>query len=151
MISNRKIAVVLLWVLMAPAIGQARLTRVLPPQPASPQPVIEVFTDAEHPVVMAPGMRSRVTVYRVDALEDLKEQLAAGLPTHDTQAALREAQHRLQRIAGSQRRALQATGTGLAKAVQYGIDRYPAIVFDQGRAVVYGLTHVDEALGMYRP
>ena len=38
---------------------------------------------------------------------------------------------------------------GLAKAVQYGIDRYPAIVFD-GRVVVYGVTDLVEALDRYK-
>ena len=37
---------------------------------------------------------------------------------------------------------------GLAKAVQYGVDRYPAIVFE-GRAVVYGVTDLVEALNRY--
>ena len=37
---------------------------------------------------------------------------------------------------------------GLAKAVQYGIDRYPAVVFD-GRVVVYGVTDLVEALDRY--
>ncbi len=38
---------------------------------------------------------------------------------------------------------------GLAKAKQYGLDRYPAIVFD-GRAVVYGVRDLGEALARYR-
>jgi integrating conjugative element protein (TIGR03757 family) len=38
---------------------------------------------------------------------------------------------------------------GLAKAMQYGIDRYPTIVFD-GKYVVYGVANVREALQQYR-
>jgi integrating conjugative element protein (TIGR03757 family) len=37
---------------------------------------------------------------------------------------------------------------GLAKAAQYGVDRYPAIVFD-GRAVVYGVTDLVDAVERY--
>ena len=38
---------------------------------------------------------------------------------------------------------------GLVRAAEYGIDRYPAIVFD-GQAVVYGITDIGEALSHYR-
>lgn len=132
--------------------AQARLTRTQAPSPhqATNQLVIEVFTDAEHPVSASSAVRAQVTVYRVDGLESFKAQLADGLPTHDTNAALREARRRLQRLSIGQRQGLQAAGSGLAKAWQYGIDRYPAIVFQQGQAVVYGLTNVDEALGYYQ-
>ena len=41
--------------------------------------------------------------------------------------------------------ALQRAASGLLKAAEYGIDRYPAVVFD-GHAVVYGVTDLDEAL-----
>ena len=37
---------------------------------------------------------------------------------------------------------------GLAKAVQYGVDHYPAIVFN-GTAVVYGVTDLVEAVQRY--
>ncbi|MEA2093693.1 MAG: DUF1525 domain-containing protein [Pseudomonadota bacterium] len=37
---------------------------------------------------------------------------------------------------------------GLARALQYGIDRYPAIVFD-GQLVVYGVTELGQALHQY--
>ena len=37
---------------------------------------------------------------------------------------------------------------GLARAVQYGVDRYPAIVFN-ATAVVYGVTGLVEAVQRY--
>ena len=45
--------------------------------------------------------------------------------------------------------AAQRAASGLLKAAEYGIDRYPAVVFD-GDAVVYGVTDLDEALRHYR-
>jgi hypothetical protein len=39
--------------------------------------------------------------------------------------------------------------SGLVQAMQYGIDRYPAIVFD-GKAVVYGITDVRAATQRYQ-
>ena len=44
---------------------------------------------------------------------------------------------------------MQASATALAKAMQYGVDRYPAIVFD-GQAVVYGVTDLKAALVHYQ-
>ena len=44
---------------------------------------------------------------------------------------------------------LENAANGLLKAKQYGIDRYPAIVFD-GRAVVYGITDIQAATQRYR-
>ena len=44
---------------------------------------------------------------------------------------------------------MQRAAMGLAKAVQYGVDRYPAIVFD-GQMVVYGVTDLEAALQYYR-
>jgi integrating conjugative element protein (TIGR03757 family) len=41
--------------------------------------------------------------------------------------------------------ALQRAASGLLKAAEYGIDRYPAVVFD-GHAVVYGVTDLYDAV-----
>ena len=44
---------------------------------------------------------------------------------------------------------LQHAATSLATAVQYGLEKYPAIVFD-GELIVYGLTDLSTALMHYR-
>ena len=44
---------------------------------------------------------------------------------------------------------LENAAKGLVQAMQYGIDRYPAIVFD-GVAVVYGVTDVIAATQIYQ-
>jgi len=44
---------------------------------------------------------------------------------------------------------MDAAATALAKAMQYSIDRYPAVVFD-GEIVVYGVTDLTVALEQYR-
>jgi integrating conjugative element protein (TIGR03757 family) len=46
-------------------------------------------------------------------------------------------------------RQLPRAALGLTKAVQYGIDRYPAIVFD-GQAEVFGIADVEQAFHRYR-
>lgn len=44
---------------------------------------------------------------------------------------------------------MRRAALGLSRAMQYGVDHYPAIVVD-GRAVVYGVTDLEEALSRYR-
>ena len=56
---------------------------------------------------------------------------------------------RIQQLDEQTTTAIQNAAVGLAKAMQYGIDRYPAIVFG-GEVVVYGLTDLNAALDHYR-
>ena len=44
---------------------------------------------------------------------------------------------------------LEHSATSLSKALHYGVEKYPAIVFD-GELVVYGLTDLTLALTQYR-
>lgn len=111
---------------------------------------IEVFTTSDRPVIgidHALSEATNVTVYLVDGLERFEAQLSSRLPRHPTQARS-EALRRIQQLtAGNMVQARQAA-VGLAEAMQYGIDRYPAIVFD-GHAVVYGAKDFAEALERY--
>ena len=50
---------------------------------------------------------------------------------------------------GSRLDLARQSAAGLINAAEYGVDRYPAIVFD-GNAVVYGVTDIGEALRHYR-
>jgi integrating conjugative element protein (TIGR03757 family) len=56
---------------------------------------------------------------------------------------------RIQHLDAQIRSRMQSSAQGLAKAMQYGIDRYPAVVFD-GQAVVYGVTDLQAAIGHYQ-
>jgi len=44
---------------------------------------------------------------------------------------------------------MQRAAIGLAKVAQYGVDRYPVIVFD-GEVAIYGVTGMREALHRYQ-
>ena len=112
--------------------------------------VIEVFTTGEQPVVGGEHERLRtatVTIYAVDGLERFESGLSEGLPA-DPDAAKAEALRRIQHLDEARMGPAKNAAFGLAKAAQYGVDRYPAIVFD-GRAVVYGVTDLVEALDLY--
>ena len=112
--------------------------------------VLEVFTTIERSATGEEdeGLRTaNVTTYAVDGLERFESGLSEGLP-QDPAAAKAEALRRVQQLDDTRMAPAKNTAIGLAKAVQYGVDRYPAIVFD-GRAVVYGVTDLVEALDRY--
>jgi integrating conjugative element protein (TIGR03757 family) len=112
--------------------------------------VMEVFTTSEQPVVGAEHERLRtatITTYAVDGLERFESGLSEGLPG-GPEAAKAEALRRIQHLDDARMASAKNAALGLAKAVQYGVDRYPAIVFD-GRAVVYGVTDLVEALDRF--
>lgn len=122
--------------------------------PAVPRIALEVFTTSERPVV-APEPKSAtnaspdyaVTVYEIDGLQFIERKLSHDLPI-DRGQSQHLAMQRLQRLEEPELRRMRAAALGLAKAMQYGIDRTPAAVFD-GEAVVYGVTDVSAAVEAY--
>lgn len=111
----------------------------------SPSTAIEVFTDSMNPV--ANGVDG-ITVYYIDRIDRLQKELSKDLPANP-EAAKQAALHRFQRMDNKLSHELENAANGLVQAMQYGIDRYPAIVFD-GNAVVYGITDVRAATQRYR-
>ena len=89
-----------------------------------------------------------ITVYYIDRIDRLQQELSKDLPVNP-EAAKQTALHRFQRMDNKLSHELENAANGLVQAMQYGIDRYPAIVFD-GNAVVYGITDVRAATQRYR-
>ena len=87
-------------------------------------------------------------IYQLDGIQRFEAKLSSNLPT-DPDRSKQIAVQRIQQLDEQTMAAVQNAAVGLAKAMQYGIDRYPAIVFD-GKAVVYGLTDLNSALDHYR-
>jgi integrating conjugative element protein (TIGR03757 family) len=121
----------------------------------NPPHVIEVFTSAQYPVVEtdATGSGSHfqgpvITVYEIDGIQSVERDLSLNLPV-EPQQSKQIALQRIQSLDEQTRSRMQASATALAKAMQYGVDRYPAIVFD-GQAVVYGVTDLHVALAHYQ-
>ncbi len=88
-----------------------------------------------------------VTVYRVDAIARLQAALSRELPG-DPQVARDIVLARVARLEADKSLHLEQAARGLARAMHYGIDRYPAIVFN-GQVVVYGITDIELALGLW--
>lgn len=123
------------------------------PQLIQDKPLIEVLhSDAE----VITGSESliqqgyEVRRYNLDAPQTLLARISQHLPaTQDAAKRALEAQLH-QRGPQSLHQQLLTAYQGLSLATQYRIDRYPAVVFEQGRAVVYGVTDLNQALLRYR-
>lgn len=111
---------------------------------------VEVFTVTEFPVSGQDDRRlqeATVTVYAVDGLEEFESTLSQNLSAN-ANAAKAEALRRIGDLDEARMAPAKDAAIGLAKAVQYGVDRYPAIVVD-GTAVLYGITNLVEAVARY--
>ncbi|MCP5443377.1 MAG: TIGR03757 family integrating conjugative element protein [Chromatiaceae bacterium] len=116
---------------------------------------VEVFTTADREVqweledeTKAADQNIDLQVYKLDGIQRFETLLSNNLPAdpdHSKQIALQ----RIQQLDEQTMAAVQSAAVGLAKAMQYGVDRYPAIVFD-GEAVIYGLTDLRIALNHYQ-
>jgi integrating conjugative element protein (TIGR03757 family) len=109
------------------------------------QPIqkVEVFANSAMVLTNAQG----ATVYRLDGLQQLQDELSQGLPSDPNKAA-QIAQQRMRAMGtGLQERASNAA-TGIGLATQYGVDRMPAVVIN-GQAIVYGVTDVAEAVRLF--
>lgn len=87
-------------------------------------------------------------VYALDGIQRFEVTLSQQLPA-DPKQAKSIALQRIEQLDESTTAAVQQSAVGLAKAMQYGIDRYPAVVFDQ-RALVYGVTDLSQVLQIYQ-
>ena len=111
---------------------------------------VEVFTAAGFSVRGTDDGRlqgASVTVYAVDGLAAFESVLSDDLPP-EADAAQAEALRRIGALKNDTMAPAKDAALGLARAVQYGVDRYPAIVFN-ATAVVYGITDLVEAVQRY--
>lgn len=109
------------------------------------EPVIEAFVAGD---ARAPAKTGGATVYVIDGIHRLQAGLSRDLPG-DPQAAREIVLRRFGQMETAQGLQLENAAQGLARAMCYGIDRYPAVVFD-GRAVVYGVPDIDAARRIWR-
>lgn len=115
---------------------------------------IEVFTTADFPVTPDADLARRSSgvidlhIYELDGIQHIETKLSQGLSA-DPEQSKRVVLQRFQQLHEVDRAQMQRAAMGLAKAVQYGIDRYPAIVFD-GEVAIYGVTDIGEAAHRYQ-
>lgn len=116
---------------------------------------VEIFTTTELPVAseavisQQTGYREiEFHVYELDGVQRIEAKLSKGLSADPEQSKRVVLQH-FQKLHEEDRASMQRAAMGLAKVAQYGIDRYPAIVFD-GELAIYGVTDIGEALHRYQ-
>jgi len=112
---------------------------------------VEVFSVADRRVAMMLDSDQKAisaAVYEIDGIQRFQAFLSQDLPG-DPEAAKQTALKRVGQLDAGQKESIRRAALGLAKASQYGLDRYPAVVLE-GRAVVYGVTSLADALDHYR-
>jgi len=114
---------------------------------------MDVFITANQPIERLDAFVSRhpevtLRVHTLDAIENLEDMLSQGLPA-EPHGAKRLALARLKQLGKDTREQLQQSATAIATALQYGVEQFPAIVFDT-EFVVYGLTDPFSALKVYQ-
>lgn len=117
---------------LAAALAQAR---------ADEAPV-EVFTDS---TLFRLPHAGGAAVYDLSAPRRLADALGQGLPQNPAEAQAAAAA----RFEAAKQR-LAAAYRGHALAAHYGIAKIPAVVFNRGEAVAYGLADPAEAAALYR-
>lgn len=112
---------------------------------------VEVFALSGQPIVgstAAIAPQVDLQQYELDRIRLIETRLSRDLPA-DPKQAQTIVLDRFQHLDPATNDSLRQSAAGLTQAMQYGIDRVPAIVFN-GQAVVYGVTDVSAALVRYR-
>lgn len=113
---------------------------------------VEIFTTSTIPISrsLKTNQQGAVSVerYLIDDVGRFETTLSRGLPQH-TADAKPMVLARIDKLGKGQIERVRHAALGLSKAMQYGVDRYPAIVFDHGW-VIYGLTDLSLAFSHYQ-
>jgi len=109
---------------------------------------VEVFANSATHVQAPQGMPYLVRIYRLDAMQNVADQLSRNLPNNETEAQA----YMLKQEAQIRRRykdQITNAANGMSLAIHYRLDRLPAVVINQ-RAVVYGEPDIGRAVAMYQ-
>lgn len=111
---------------------------------------VEVFVNSAMHVTPAPSaeLPYQYRVYRLDAMQNVLEQINQQLPQSEEQAQAWIAANQ-QRIRKQLAPGIQTAAQGMTLAVGYRLNRLPAIVINR-RVVVYGVTDAHRAVGLAR-
>ncbi len=120
---------------------------------AAEPPFIEVITSDAYPVS---GIKSvqrlgfLVNVYNLDDGKRLVAEMGKHLPNNqDAAKKALEKQFKKMGDAAVKQQFMQAYH-GVTLSTQYGLTRYPAVVFERGHSVIYGVTNLNQAVNLYR-
>ncbi len=131
-----------LWLLLSCLVGTTSTAM------AAQEVVIYIGTDEYPPQNLSAASAAGVTlgVYNLDAQHKLEARLTQNLPA-DQASAQRIVGERFAALTGDE---VQAIFRPVALVAQWDIRKAPAIVFDDGATVIYGVTDVGQALNYWR-
>ena len=116
---------------------------------------VEVFITTDLQIVDESALTTKeryqnidLQFYPLNGIQLIETELSKGLTGQPDQSK-RLVLQRIQMLDDQTRTRMQRSAVGLARAMQYGIDRFPAIVFD-GKVVVYGVIDLNAALVHYQ-
>ena len=91
-----------------------------------------------------------MNVYNLDDGKRLVAEIGKHLPNKQD-AAKKVLEKRFKKMgdAAVKQQFMQAYH-GVILSTQYGLTRYPAVVFEQGQSVIYGVTNLNQAVNLYR-
>jgi len=112
--------------------------------------IVEAFYDRETRLInvhLAERVSSLKT-YDLSAPDQFKKKLSKGLSSDPT-IAQRQAKERIEALGGELQSHLITAYEGSLKAMQYKINKLPAVVFNNGQQVIYGESDVNKAINIY--
>ena len=110
-----------------------------------------VITSDQFPLsgVTVSGDTPPYQLFNLDAVARIEKRLGKDLPA-DEDKALALMKQRIAGVGQSQlNQELREAYQALILSMQYGLDRYPAVIFDQ-QVIVYGVTDLHAATKQYR-
>ena len=111
---------------------------------------IEVFTNSRYPATNTTTTGVPVQIHDLDAPAGLEEKLSTGLPSDPEQAKVMALQ-RLEALgAGRLAEMVNQAYEGATQAMIYELVKIPAVVFDNGTSVIYGITNIEDAIRHYQ-
>ena len=114
---------------------------------------LEVITDQPNQIRDADRLRQqgmKVSVYDLTAGDRMADVMSNGL-TGPNNHALKQVQQRIAAIGRKQfETQLKQAFQAVIQSVAYELDRHPAVVFNHGEAVVYGVTDLKAAVDYYQ-
>lgn len=115
------------------------------------QLMVEAFYDKDTRLVnvhLAERVAS-IKTYDLSAPESFEDMLSEGL-SDDPAVAQEQAKQRIEQRGNEIQQQLMAAYEGGLKTMQYDIDKIPAIVFNGGEHVIFGVHDVNKAISIYK-
>lgn len=116
--------------------------------PAFAQERIEIFT--ESPVHIDSVLGIEIVHFDLSEPTRIKNNVAPSLPADEKLAMVHAKQFFESEEGIVFKAAMRDAYRGRQKMLQYQLTKIPAIVFDDGKYVIYGSTNVERAIALYR-